>query len=247
MPDRTSVDPAANLKERLREVASNAGSHAAFAKSAGIPLDTFNKYLSGTQPSPAALIKIADAADVTIDYLVGRTNVSLLAASGTDDLVSNVFGLRPSDLATGRNLATDLAGFVPIPRFEIRASAGGGQLALPEDPTPEIMMLRENWLRSIGVAPRNAEFLEATGDSMQDTIFDGDLLLIDRGYGEVVNGKIYVLVVSNLIVVKRLQVLTFGGLLLISDNPKYKEEIVKQSEMDDLQIQGRVAWYGRAI
>ena len=139
-------------------------------------------------------------------------------------------------------------GFIAIPRLEVRASAGPGRAVVPSDfdPEPQIAF-REAWLRSLGVNSRNAEFVVAQGDSMEPTIRDGDLMLVDRGYGRVVDGKIYVLVVGGLVLVKRLQILAVGGLMLISDNDRYPTETIPAREVDALNIEARVAWYGRAI
>lgn len=99
----------------------------------------------------------------------------------------------------------------------------------------------------MGINPKNAEFIVAEGDSMFPTIQDGDMMLLDRGYGQVINGKIYVLVVNGLVVVKRVSLLAFGGLMLISDNDRYAPETVARDEVNDLNFQARVAWFGRPI
>ena len=82
---------------------------------------------------------------------------------------------------------------------------------------------------------------------MYPTIHDGDLMLVDRGFGEPVHGKIYALVVQGLVVVKRVNFLATGGMILISDNDRYPSETIKRDEVEELSFQGRVAWYGRAI
>lgn len=138
--------------------------------------------------------------------------------------------------------------FVTIPHLSVRASAGLGLVAAGT--APEVVRLvafRRTWLRRLGIAPQNAELVEARGDSMEPTIHDGDLMLLDRGYGEVVNGKIYVLVVDDLIMVKRVSRLALGGMTLISDNTRYPAESFARDEVNNLNFQARVAWYGRAI
>lgn len=224
------------LRERLAPAFDASGSQGAFADRAGIPRDTLSKYLSGTQPGPGALIKLADAAGVSIDYLVGRASSSVPSAghAGNGESSAAISGVDGE--------------LVLIPRLQVQASAGGGRaVAVPAIVEEVLVGFRRSWLRSLGVSPANAEFLEAQGDSMSPTIEDGDLMLVDRGYGDVVNGKIYVLVVNGLVIVKRLQVLAFGGLMLISDNDKYPSETIPRSEVNDLSIEARVAWYGRAI
>ena len=211
------------LRERLAPAIARAGTQTAFAALAGLPKDSLAKYLAGSQPGPAALIKLADAAGVTIDYLVGRT-----AASGPEDAVSG--------------------GFVAVPHLAVRASAGSGRAVVPFDSDAEqTMMIRESWLRSMGGAPQTAEFVVAEGDSMDPTIKNGDLMLVDRGFGDVLDGKIYVFVRDGLVSVKRVQRLALGGLMLISDNERYPTQTIAAREMDELNIEARVAWYGRAM
>lgn len=76
---------------------------------------------------------------------------------------------------------------------------------------------------------------------------DGDLMLIDRGYDRVMNGKIYVLVVNDTVLVKRINLLATGGVMLISDNERYPPELIALSDVNALGIEGRVRWYGRSI
>jgi len=139
-------------------------------------------------------------------------------------------------------------GFVAVPFLEVRASAGGGRASLPaEVVSTSHFLFSEAWLRSLGVSAHSAELLQAQGDSMHPTIQDGDLMLVDRSYGDVVHGKIYALVINDLVVVKRVNFLAIGGMMLISDNDRYPSETVPRDEVGSLSFQGRVAWYGRAI
>lgn len=171
-----------------------------------------------------------------MDYLIGNS---------TNGMALNVSAQHP--VATD-GLSNVPEGFVAVPFLEVRASAGRGRASLPaETVAASHFLFSEAWLRSLGVSPHNAELLQAQGDSMHPTIQDGDLMLVDRSYGEVVHGKIYALVVNDLVVVKRVNFLAIGGMMLISDNDRYPSETVSRDEVSSLSFQGRVAWYGRAI
>ena len=138
--------------------------------------------------------------------------------------------------------------FVRVPFLEVRASAGRGRASVPaETMAADHLLFSRSWLRSLNVAPEDAEMLLAEGDSMSPTIKDGDMMLVDRGYGEVVHGKIYALVVNDLVVVKRINMLAIGGMMLISDNDRYPAETIRREDVDRVSFQGRIAWYGRAI
>ena len=139
-----------------------------------------------------------------------------------------------------------MAGFVLVPKFEVQASAGGGidNGALAHGPS-EMIAFREDWLRSLGVNPRFAQALVARGDSMEPTIRDGDLLLVDRAIDRVVDEGIYVVTVAGLVLVKRLQMRRDGTLVLRSDNGRYEDEVVPPGELDTIVIEGRVRWIAR--
>ncbi|GJD93404.1 LexA family transcriptional regulator [Methylobacterium iners] len=210
--------------QRLRAIVDAHGGNKEFARISGIPLGSLNNYLSGVAMKLPTLIKVADAARMTLDEVVGRAVTPQRVTSDTTEL------------------------FIPIPHLEVRASAGSGLAPMMEEGDEgRQIAFRSSWLRALGIAPQNAEFLTAEGDSMWPTIHDGDLMLVDRGYGEVVNGKIYVLVVNGLVVVKRVSLLAFGGLMLIADNERYPSETVPRSEVENLNFQARVAWFGRPI
>lgn len=214
----------ATIRARLRTIVEEAGGNASFSRKSGIPLSSLNNYLAGTAIKIGVLVKIADTAGLTVDQLIGREPALMHASSDVPE------------------------GFVPVPFLEVRASAGRGRASLPaETVATSHFLFSEAWLRSLGVSVQHAELLQAQGDSMYPTIQDGDLMLVDRGYGEVVHGKIYALVVNDLVVVKRVNILAIGGMMLISDNDRYPSETVRRDEVGNLSFQGRVAWYGRAI
>lgn len=138
-------------------------------------------------------------------------------------------------------------GFVAIPRLDVRASAGNGRLTVLDDAESKVVAFRQDWLRRLGVAPRNAMIIMAEGDSMQPTIGHGDLVLIDKSIDRLVDDGIYVLVYAGMVKLKRIQVMRSGIVLLKSDNPAYQTEEIKAHELPELIIEGRVRWKGGAL
>jgi len=251
--DLTSEDPrdAAAIRdvaERLRSAVKAAGGNKLVAETSGVPLRTLNSYMAGdADPKLTKLDRIAEACGTTLDALLGRKP----PAPADTNLITNAFGLVPGDRALQRLKGPDDAipeGFVAVPYLDVRASAGPGRASLPaEIVAAEHFLFSRAWLRTLNVVPENAELLRAEGDSMYPTIQDGDLMLVDRGHGDIVHGKIYVLVVHDLVVVKRVNMLTIGGMILISDNERYPSETIGRADIGNLNFQGRVAWYGRAM
>lgn len=159
--------------------------------------------------------------------------------------------------ATGRSMAWMVTGkkdnsetpdgFKLIKRLDIEASAGPGALVEVED-TFEVLAFREEWLRRRGINPLTTHALTARGDSMEPTIRDGDLLLVDKSIDHVRDNAIYVVVFAGRTLVKRLQLMRNGSVMIKSDNSAaFTDEVVPAAEVPEIKVAGRVMWYGRSI
>lgn len=127
--------------------------------------------------------------------------------------------------------------------YDIRASAGAG--ALVEDGTPS------GWqpYRASEIDRWNIEDLaviQVGGDSMWETLHDGDKVLVNRGERRIVKPGIYILAYEGELLVKRCQRnLNDGSVMVSSDNPAYASFKVDDPEV--LNVIGRVVWIGRAL
>jgi phage repressor protein C with HTH and peptisase S24 domain len=235
--------------DRLEWVIEKFESPHAFSKKAGISDTMIRKYLAGSSPGVDALVKISDAADVNLDWLAagrGPKYRSENAAPGAGADVSLVINdSRPGEVMFFQAKAAS-SDFALIPRLDVQASAGGGRLASSEDPL-EYLAFQSDWLRSRGINPNTARILTARGDSMEETIRDGDVLLVDTSINRVKDNAIYVVVYGDMVLVKRIHGRLNGSFQLISDNPRYPAEEVTPGEVDLLNIAGRVMWFGRSI
>ncbi|UDL90352.1 helix-turn-helix transcriptional regulator [Mesorhizobium sp. PAMC28654] len=204
----------------------------AFSRRSGISSTMVRKYLEGSMPGLDKLLEIAEATHVTLDWL----------AAGRGQMRPTE-GQAKSIMVTGD--APD--GFIAVPKLDIRPSAGAGSMGFHEDGEPDIVAFKEDWLRRIGISPKFARLMVAQGDSMRETINDGDLMIVDISIREFIDEAIYVLVYGGLVRLKRLQMLRSGLLLLKSDNPRYETEEVPLAEQPELIIGGRVRWAGGSI
>ncbi|RWE55165.1 MAG: helix-turn-helix domain-containing protein [Mesorhizobium sp.] len=228
---QSSQESSHAFAERLKIAFGKESPHA-FAQRSGIGDSTIRRYLLGSMPGLDNLLVIAKAANVTLDWLA--TGEGPMRASKEPLFVTVQEGGMP-------------LGFVAVPKLEIRPSAGAGTLALHDDGEPDIVAFREDWLRRIGISPKFARLMVAQGDSMRETINDGDLMIVDISIREFIDEAIYVLVYGGLVRLKRLQMLRNGLLLLKSDNPRYETEEVPLAEQPELIIGGRVRWAGGSI
>lgn len=139
---------------------------------------------------------------------------------------------------------------IEIPRFDVTASMGPGFEQPEDDRVVELLRVSASWLSMNvpGVSPHRLAIITARGDSMEGTFRDGDFLLVDTGAIDASSDAIYVFAMRAQIYVKRLQNMPDGSLLVISDNPKYREFTVKE-EAEGFRVLGRIvfAWSGRRM
>lgn len=136
---------------------------------------------------------------------------------------------------------------VRLPRFDARASAGNGLVAVDQMPAGEVAFARE-FLRNLGANPDYCYMLEARGDSMWPTIPDGALLIVDASKTEVDDGRIYHFNVMDKVLVKRARWSMDGKLFLTSDNQAagYPPEVFTADRVHELNVGGRVMFTGHA-
>ena len=137
---------------------------------------------------------------------------------------------------------------IPIPHFDnIVASAGAG--AHNEDETMSLISFDKQFLKSkLGIANhKNLHTISASGDSMQPTINNGDLLFIlpfENENNTIKDGAIYVLNCDSSLFVKRIRTNPIKKTLtLVSDNKNYEHIVFKGDELDMCKIVGRVTFY----
>jgi DNA polymerase V len=71
-------------------------------------------------------------------------------------------------------------------------------------------------------------FLQADGDSMEPTIFAGQVIIVDRSRKDF-DGKVCVVVLEDTLTCKRV-FFRNNSIILKSDNPKYKDIIVQDNQ-----------------
>lgn len=88
---------------------------------------------------------------------------------------------------------------------------------------------------------------EASGESMRETIHDGDLLLVDVSPAatQIVEGKIYVFSIGNEAFVKRLRRLGDKTIMISDNREMFPEEVVPDHL--PMRVYGRVKWTGRTL
>lgn len=138
--------------------------------------------------------------------------------------------------------------FAMVPVYDARVSAGPGAL---NDPNPEPLhydAFRLDWLHRRTNSVNRLAVLKVAGDSMWDTLYDGDRVLVDMAVTGCTRDGLYVIRYRDQdeTMVKRLSREPNTRLLTVkSDNPRYPTWTGVAD--DALAIGGRVIWLGRNI
>jgi len=116
----------------------------------------------------------------------------------------------------------------------ISVSAGGG--AYDADEEYEKLDLPDFFVNIIGGKDniKNIEAINVTGDSMEPTLNNGNIIFIDKTKQDVSKDGIYAFVNENGLFVKRMQRRIDGSLDIISDNKEYPMQIAKKAEINIL-------------
>mgnify|MGYP000311785009 CR=1 FL=1 len=119
----------------------------------------------------------------------------------------------------------------------VSVSAGGG--AYDEEDNYEKLDLPDFFVNIIGGKEnvKNIEAINVTGDSMEPTLNNGNIIFIDKTKQNVSKDGIYAFINENGLFVKRIQRRVDGGLDVISDNKEYPMQIVNK---DGINVLGKV-------
>lgn len=208
--------------DRLRQLIAIAGSASALAKGAGISQSGLTRYLAGGEPSRRVLVALAKAAGVRVLWLASGEGPMRQQEAGEAPRPGNLTLLPYHDLVDLCQLDATVA---EKPNFTSQAFC-------------------RFWLRSNGLDGENLTVLQVRGDSMANTLKDGDIVLVDVSARTVEDDKIYLIQDSGNLLIRRLQLEVGGRLRALSDNPAHREFTVPAAE---LEILGRIAWRGSML
>ncbi len=148
-----------------------------------------------------------------------------------------LFDQLPKSLEEETNKYTKIKHFT-----KINASAGGGGINFDEE--YEYLSIDKKLLDSLyksnNANPNSIVALNVIGDSMEPTLQDKEVILIDIEDNELKNGGIFIVLTNSGLFVKRIALKIDGSLELISDNKNYNSEILSKNEQDSINFLGKV-------
>lgn len=161
--------------------------------------------------------------------------------------VTGKYGIHERAAVYDESQYDDDGGFVKVPRYKVDASAGHGSVISSEQ-IVDHLAFRADWVRhALGVQVSALALINVTGDSMEPTLSNDDLILIDTSVGGINDSGVYVLQFDGQLRVKRIHSKMDGTVDIISDNPKYPMEPVNNELVAGLKVVGRVVWCGRRM
>lgn len=197
-----------------------------FADAIGKKPTQVSHWITGVKPvGDAVASQIETALDLPRGWLDGKQNL---------DGFPKVFS---HDLPNDR---------IRFERLNVVAALGDGYINNESVEVVDFVHVDKAWAREkLGGNLSRIQVITARGDSMQGTIEDGDVLFVDTSVHSFEGEGIYLLSFADGLKAKRLQASVGGGLLVISDNPRYRTETVEGGRLADLTICGRVrgAWH----
>ncbi len=185
--------------ERLRIEAEL--SQEQLARAAGVSQGTISQQESIPTRKSKHLDKIANALSTTVEYLVtGKT--------------------LPRQVEMERATYDDAVVFVPF--IDAQVSAGDGITNQTEE-IKELHQFTRSWIDRNGYHAPALRRVKVAGRSMERTLFDGDVVLVNTADKRIINGKVYSFLVDGEARVKRLYKQMDGKIRVVSDNADKQE------------------------
>ena len=189
------------------------------ASALNLPYTTYVNYEKGArEPSSEQLLLFAKYFGVSLDYIMGRTDIPVTEES-SDDILKKYPKLKPIPQMRKVPLLGAIACGKPIYREEDE------WISLPKDVKADFC-------------------LRCEGDSMINArINDGDIVFI-KACPEVENGQIAAVSIDNEVTLKRVYYYPEKNKLVLNpENPAYEPFVYTDEELNDIRILGKAVMF----
>lgn len=207
-------------------------SQAEVAEAFGISQSAINHYLNGINALNAQIAtKFAKLLHITVDQFSERLALEI------NEMAKTIDKEEMNTLAESYNNAKDL---IIIDVLNVEASAGNGSVGDLVEIVSKLHYVPEQFHTYYqGINPESVRVINIRGDSMYPTFNSGDMIFVDININHFDGDGVYVFNYKGDLYVKRLQ--NVGDcLLVISDNPIYREWKINEENYDQFYIQGKV-------
>ena len=246
------------MRTRIAAIVDLYPTKAAAKDAAGVSALSLRRYINGEQaPSIYTMARLAAGVGASLDWLAfgsGRmrqseplTAPAHVAAEPHAAYHAQTHQESHQEVKDTLGNPVDLAEFAFIPRYAAKASAGHGADTQDCGKPLFSMAFRRYWIKHyLRADPANLAVISVKGDSMDGVLNDRDAILIDLS-DVAPTGGLYVVRQGVDLMVKRVQKVSGGRLLLLSANPAYVPVEVDPARELDFAVVGRVVWFGRQV
>lgn len=209
---------------KIKEIRNFLGeSQKDFCIKLGIPVMTLSRIENGEREIKIELLSKLDSLGINIEWLItGKGEMFRVEQNNSNNITVPI---------------TDEKNTFSVPILDVQAAAGSGVVNNTEMiiGTFEIgEEFKSCWGRDTGI-------IKISGDSMEPTLKKGSWVLVHR-LDQLRHEGIFIFLHDNELRCKRIQKDSLGGIFLLSDNPKYKEEYFSKetSQLGELILLGEV-------
>jgi phage repressor protein C with HTH and peptisase S24 domain len=218
------------IGDRLREIrVQSALNVSELSRMIGVPYKSISNYERGERKATVEyLALVSEHLGANVEWLLfGKGNMfSTEENSNRNDICS-------SD-------------YIYIPIYDIQAAAGHGCI-VDEETVIDHFAFKADWFnKNICGSKPDLVIFTAHGESMEPTIKNGDLIMIDTANKRIRDG-IFVIRFDNSLLVKRLSLMPKDKLQIKSDNPEHPIFEVNLKEEDAFAVIGKVVWHGKNV
>lgn len=129
---------------------------------------------------------------------------------------------------------------------DVQASAGNGTFN-DDESVLSSLAFRKQWLGKKGINPANASLIYVAGDSMEPTLVDRSIVLINHQNIEPHKRRMYAFREGSELYIKRLEKPDVNTLIISGDNPSYPSRVLTRHAMNSIHIIGEVVWAARDV
>ena len=233
------MDSGINLRSRVKALREEAGlSVRAMAHAMNMSASGYSHYEQRIKEDVLP-VRIAEAmASVLSKYGVDRSRVFALTQS--QSMQQSMEGFQRVEIGD-----TAPEGSKLIPVLDVQASAGYGALVDYEVQTHSLAFPPDYLKKLTAGSPADLVIISTKGDSMEPTLLDDDIVLVDTSKTHMGFEGMFVLRHNDTLLVKRAGMAAKPGhVMLISDNKAYP---AVEAALADLTVVGKVLWYGRKV
>jgi hypothetical protein len=231
------------LAERVSKILERYDSDAEVSRLTGIPPNTVARMKGGkNEPGILGVLTFSEKLAIPLEWLIGLVDEPA-----------------PNSCRPVAHMASD---FVTVHELDAKAAAGPGavtEVVKEKGSFPFPARFLTKLLDAEDVGRAYLSSVRANGDSMEPTIRNGALIIIDEAQNRLpeppttltmrrAEADIYVFITSEGVRLKRLKRINNDFVAIISDNPrKYPVEIFDRNEDKKLAVMGKVIWWDNRL